>query len=141
MYKKTVKYTDYNGIEREEDFYFSLSEAELTEMQVSTPGGYNSMIDRITKTKDVSGLVSVVKDLVIKSFGVKSDDGRRFIKKPELVEEFMETPAYSNFYMSLISDEKEMAAFINNIIPSNLMAKMNNIKNENSTVTTLPSNT
>lgn len=99
------------------------------------------MIDQITKTKDVSGLISIVKDLVIKSFGVKSEDGRRFIKKPELVEEFMETPAYSNFYMSLITDEKEMAAFINNIIPSNLMAKMNNIKNENSTVTTLPSNT
>ena len=138
MYKKTITYTDYNDVERTEDFYFSLSEAELTEMQVNTPGGYNNMIDRIAKNKDTSGLVSVVKDLVVKSFGIKSEDGRRFIKKPEFVEDFLQTPAYSNFYMMLITDEKEMAAFINGIIPANLIAKYSK---ENSTVTKIPSDT
>ena len=141
MYKKTITYTDYNDKERTEDFYFSLNEAELTEMQASTPGGYNNMIQKMIDSQDVNTLISVIKDLVVKSYGVKSDDGRRFIKKPELTEEFLQTPAYSKFYTSLITNEKEMSNFINNILPADLMAKVEKAKVENLTANSTPSGT
>lgn len=124
MYKKTITYTDFNNNTRTEDFYFHLSEVELTEMQTSVPGGYNSMIEKMIASKDVSTLIKVIKDLIIKSYGVKSEDGRRFIKTPELTEEFMQTPAYNELYMSLATDEKELSTFVNKIIPANLAEKI-----------------
>lgn len=141
MYKKTITYEDYNGVTRTEDFYFNLTEAELTEMQVSIPGGYNAMITKMIESKDVATLVKVLKDLIIRSYGVKSDDGRRFIKKPEITEEFTETPAYSALYMELATDDKKASAFINGLIPAKLAAQVEKAKIENSTVTGIPSNT
>lgn len=124
MYKKTITYTDFNDVRRTEDFYFHLSESELTEMQTSVPGGYNTMIENMIASKDVATLIKVIKDLIIKSYGVKSDDGRRFIKKPELTEEFTQTPAYNELYMALATDEKELSTFVNKIIPATLSEKL-----------------
>lgn len=140
MYKKTITYTDYNDEERTEDFYFSFNEAEIAEMQVSVDGGYSAMIEKMIKSKDTASLIRILKDLILKSYGVKSDDGRRFIKKPEYVEEFTQTPAYSILYMELAEDDKKAAEFINGIIPAKLAAKAEAIKNENNTVSKLPSN-
>lgn len=140
MYKKTITYTDYNGEERTEDFYFSFNEAEIAEMQVSVEGGYSAMIEKMIKAKDTASLIKILKDLILKSYGIKSDDGRRFIKKPEYAEEFTQTPAYSIMYMELAEDDKKAAEFINGIIPAKLVAKAEAIKNENNTVSKLPSN-
>ena len=123
MYKKTIKYTDYNGVDREEDFYFSLNEAELTEMQLGVEGGFAAMIDKIIKAKDTPSLIKIFKELLLKSYGIKSDDGRRFIKSEKLSEEFMQTPAYSELYMMLATDDKKATEFIKNIIPAKLQAK------------------
>lgn len=140
MYKKTITYTDYNDVERTEDFYFNLNETELTELQTSVPGGYAAMINKIIDTQDASALVGILKELILKSYGIKSEDGRRFIKKPEFTEEFTQTPAFSKLYMALATDEKEASNFITKILPADLAKKAtNNI--ENSTVTTLPSGT
>ena len=80
MYKETVKYTDYNGVERTEDVYFNLSKAELMEMQLSTAGGFDAMINKLIKAQDQPTLVRVFKDIILKSYGVPSPDGRRFVK-------------------------------------------------------------
>lgn len=141
MYKKTITYEDYNGVTRTEDFYFNLTEAELTELQLGVKGGYAEMIQKMVDAKDVSSLIGILKDLIIRSYGVKSDDGRRFIKKPEITEEFTETPAYSALYMELATDDKKASAFINGIIPAKLAAQVEKNKVENSTVTGIPSNT
>ena len=138
MYKKTIKYTDYNGVDRTEDFYFNLNEVELAEMQASVSGGYTENLKNAIDTKDVSVLLNILKDIIIRSYGIKSEDGRRFIKKPEYTEEFMETPAYAALYMELISDETKAAEFMNSIIPAKLAEK---VKTEKPTVTGLPSNT
>lgn len=138
MLKKTITYEDYNGSTRTEDFFFNLTEAELTEMQMSVKGGFAAMIADMVKAEDATSLIKILKDIIIKSYGVKSDDGRRFIKKPELTEEFIETPAFSTLYMELATDEKAAADFINKIVPTKLAEKA---KIENSTVTNLPSNT
>lgn len=121
MLKKTINYVDYDGNEREEDFYFNLTKAELMEMSLSTSGGLDKYIERITKAQDTAKLIGLFKDIIIKSYGVKSDDGKRFIKNPELTEEFTQTEAYSILFTTLATDENEAAAFINGIMPKELL--------------------
>lgn len=127
MLKKTMKWTDYDGNPREEDFYFNLTKAELMEMTLSISGGLDKYIERITKTQDTAKLIELFKEIIIKSFGVKSDDGKRFIKKPELVEEFTQTEAYSDLFTTLATDDKEAAAFINGIMPKELLNAANEV--------------
>ena len=117
MLKKTMKYTDYDGNEREEDFYFNLSKGELAEMELSLNGGLEGMINRIIQEKDNRKIVATFKDLILRSYGKKSDDGKRFIKSPELTEEFTQTEAYSDLFIELATDADAAAAFVNGILP------------------------
>ena len=121
MLKKTVTYVDYNGIERTEDFYFNLSKAEVTEMELSVRGGLSAMLEELVKSGDNARIVEIFKDLVLRSYGEKSADGKRFVKSKELSEAFSQTEAYSEIFMELALDEKAAAAFVNGILPSNLV--------------------
>lgn len=125
MLKKNIKYTDYNGVERSEDFYFNLSKAEIVEMELGTTGGFSDMIQRIIDTKDIPQIVKMFKDLVLKAYGVKSDDGKRFIKIDDngvpLSRAFSQTEAYSVLYMELATDEDAAAKFVNGIMPADMV--------------------
>lgn len=118
MLKKTFTYTDYNGVERTEDHYFNLSKAELMEMELSTTGGLAEMINKIVAAQDAPAIVKVFKDLVLKAYGQKSADGRRFIKSKELTDEFSQTEAYSQLFMELATDADAAAKFVNGIVPA-----------------------
>lgn len=120
MIKKTIKFTDYNGNEREMDFYFNLSKAELSEMELSVAGGLGEKIKRISASQDTPEIIKIFKELILKSYGVKSDDGLRFIKSEQLSNEFAQTEAYSTLFMELASDDKKAAEFINGIIPNDM---------------------
>ena len=120
MLKKTVTYVDYNGVERTEDFYFNLSKAEVTEMELSVEGGFSKMLEEIVKSNDNARIIELFKEMVLKAYGEKSADGRRFIKSKELAEAFSQTEAYSEIFMELALDEKAAAAFVNGIMPANL---------------------
>lgn len=122
MLKKTIKYTDYNEVEREEDFYFNLTKAELMEMELSTVGGLTETIDKIVKTKDAPAIIKIFKDLVLKAYGVKSDDGRRFMKSDAIRDEFAQTEAYSIIFMELATDADAAAKFVNGIVPADAAA-------------------
>lgn len=120
MFKKTVKYTDYNGQERQEDFYFNLTKAEVLEMELSTTGGLSAMIQGIIDAKDMPQLIKIFKELVLKSYGKKSPDGRRFIKSQELTDEFAQTEAYSEIFMELATNDVAAAAFVEGITPKGI---------------------
>lgn len=119
MLKKTVTYEDYNGVERTEDFYFNMSEAEVMEMEMSINGGLSTMIDRIVAAQDSATLIKIFKDMVLRAYGVKSDDGRRFIKNQEVRDNFAQTEAYSIIFMELVTNAEAAAKFVNGIIPQN----------------------
>lgn len=124
MLKKTIKYTDYNGVERNEDFFFNLTKAEIMEMQMGTTGGFAEMLTKIMKTQDVPKIMEIFKKIILKAYGEKSDDGKRFIKTREdgshLSTEFAQTEAFSNLYVELATDSKAAAAFVNGVIPSDI---------------------
>lgn len=119
MVKKTLTYTDYNGISRTEDFYFNLSEAEIAEMELSTSGGMAEYIRRIIDAQEAPAIIKVFKELLFKSYGEKSPDGRRFVKSPELSKAFSETEAYSMLFMELATNTDKASEFINGIVPKN----------------------
>lgn len=120
MLKKTITYVDYNGVERTEDFYFNLSKAEVAEMELSVQGGFSKMLEEIVASKDNVQIVNLFKQMVLKSYGEKSPDGRRFIKSEEIAQAFAQTEAYSEIFMELALNEDKAAEFVNGIMPANL---------------------
>lgn len=120
MLKKTITYTDFNDVERTEDFYFNLTKAELTEMQLTIDGGYSAYVQKIVNSKDVPSLIKIFKDLIFRTYGVKSDDGRRFIKSEQLSIEFSQTEAYNKLFMELATNDEAAAQFVKGVIPQDL---------------------
>lgn len=118
MLKKTITYTDFEGVERTEDFYFHLTKAELTEMDICYDGGIKTMIEKISATKDSTIVVEMFKDIIRKSYGEKSLDGKRFMKSKEITDSFAATEAYSELFMEFLEHPESAAAFINAIISS-----------------------
>ena len=124
MLKKTINYTDYNGVERKEDFYFNLTKAEIMEMEMVTTGGLAEMIQRTVDAKDAPTIIKIFKDLVLKAYGEKSADGKRFIKSDEISTAFSQTEAYSIIFMELATDDKAAAEFVNGIVPANMAKQL-----------------
>ena len=118
MLKKTITYTDYNDVTHTETYLFNLSKAECMEMEMSTSGGLTEMINKIIETQDIPAIIKIFKDLILKAYGVKSPDGKRFIKSEELSTAFAQTEAYSVLFMELATNAEEAAAFVNGIMPS-----------------------
>ena len=127
MLKKTIKYKDFNGNEREEDFYFNLMQSEIAELELSTVGGFTESIQKIIQTQDGPEIIKQFKKIILKSYGEKSADGKRFIKSDELSEAFSQTNAYSELFMELATDDEAASAFINGIVPDELKQDDNNI--------------
>lgn len=120
MLKKTITYTDYDGMERTEDFWFNLSKTELTKLDAELPGGVLGVLRKIIDKKDRKALVDFIETLILRSYGEKTLDGKRFVKTPDMAEEFMQTPAYDELFMSILSDTDSQTGFINGVIPQSM---------------------
>lgn len=117
MLTKPITYTDYDGVERTENFMFNLTKAEIAELNLTTEGGLQATVQKIIDSRDVPEITKWFKKIIMMAYGEKSADGRRFIKSEELTENFLQTEAYSELFMELISDDNAAAAFVNGIIP------------------------
>lgn len=126
MLKKTITYTDYNGVERTEDFYFYLSKADLMEMEMGTTGGFAEMIQKVVNAQDAPAIIKIFKDLILKAYGEKSADGKRFIKNDEIRDAFSQTEAYSQLFMELATNSDAAAKFVNGIMPADVSEKIQN---------------
>ena len=134
MIKKTVTYTDYNREQRTETFYFHYTEAEILDMEMSEEGSFADRIQRIIDAKDKTALMKLIKKFVIDAYGVKSEDGKRFMKNDELKTAFLECPAYSDIFMEMVTNDEIAAEFVNGVIPSTMkdrVAKLSNGKSTN----------
>lgn len=131
MLKKTITYTDYNGVERTEDFYFNFNKAEISEMQMGTTGGMAETIRKIIDAQDTPAIIKTFKEIILKAYGEKSPDGKRFIKSEELSTAFSQTEAYSQLYIELASDADAAAKFVNGVLPQIDEKKLTLTKTEN----------
>ena len=113
MYKITKEYTDYSDNKRTEDFYFNLTEAECLEMEMSTEGGMEQMLRRIIAAQDMPTIMATFKKIILKAYGEKSPDGRRFIKSEEQSTAFSQTEAFSDLFVELSTNSEAAAKFIN----------------------------
>lgn len=124
MIVKTITYTDYDGNQRTEEFRFHFNKAELLEMEMTTEGSFSARVNRIIKANSHSELVQIMKKFVLDAYGVKSDDGRRFMKSDEIRRSLVECPAYSIIFMELATDDKAAADFINGVTPDDMPKPM-----------------
>lgn len=124
MLVKTITYTDFNGNERTEDFYFNLTQADVTKMEMSVNGGYSAMLRRVSNSQDAPVIRDTFERFIIDSYGEKSPDGREFYKSPEITKKFMATEAYSVLFMELCTDAKAAAEFVNGVLPKEAAKNM-----------------
>jgi hypothetical protein len=120
MLKKSITYVDFNGKTVTDEFHFHISKAELVEMEASRRGGLAEHLQRIVESEDGAQIIGEFKNLIAKSIGKVSDDGKRFMKSYEITQEFMETNAYSELFMELATNADAAAEFVNGIIPEGL---------------------
>ena len=118
MLKKTITYTDYNGMERKEDFYFNISKAELMELELGTSGGIHQKIERLQQTLEGPEIMKLFKELITMSICEKSPDGKRLLKSKEISDNFLQTEAYSELFMELMSDPEKATAFMKAVLPN-----------------------
>ena len=123
MLKETITYVDFNDTERTEDFYFNLTRTELIRMEMSKTGSLTGLLTKIVKANDMPDIFEAMEMLILKSYGEKSADGRRFVKSEDLSKEFTQTNAYSQLFMKLATDDKAAVAFINGIMPDSMQEK------------------
>ena len=116
MLKKTITYEDFDGNKRTEDFYFNLSKAEVLEMEMGISGGMTQMLNKIIAAQDGGRIIKTFKDIILKAYGEKSPDGKRFIKSEEISTAFSQTEAYSQLFMELATNADAAATFVNSII-------------------------
>lgn len=128
MIKKTVTYEDLNGVSRTESFYFHYYESEILEMELSVDGGFAERIQRIIDAKDQTTLIRVIKKFVLDAYGVKSDDGRQFIKNDVERAKFEQCPAYSKIFMELVLDDKVAADFVNGVVPPEMADRVKQLQ-------------
>lgn len=126
MIKKTITYKDFNDVKRTEDYYFNLTKAELTDLQLSAEGGLDVLINRIIKEQNITEIMRIFKLIIQKSYGIKSDDGKHFRKSDEIFEDFANTNAYDELLVDIISSPESAEKFIEGILPAGYADKVKN---------------
>lgn len=116
MYKITKKFEDFNGVEKEQDFWFNLSKADILKMELSEEGGMDKRLDKLVKTKDMKEAIRVFEGLLLIAYGVKTDDGR-FVKNDQVRAEFASTAAYSDIYFELATNPEAAQKFVEGVVP------------------------
>lgn len=126
MLKKTVTYVDYNGTERTEDFYFNMNQVEAIELEYGAIPGktLTDMLVEMSTTSDAVKIIALLKEFLLKSYGEKSADGKRFIKNQDIRDSFEQSPAFPKIYLELATNAEYAAEFITGVIPSEVRAEL-----------------
>lgn len=125
MYTEKVTYVDYNGVEQTGEYQFNLTKAEITKMEMSVAGGLAERIQRAINAQNQPEIIEIFEDLIKTAYGVKSPDGKKFMKSPEILDDFVQSPAYSEIFMLYATDSAAAAKFINGIVPADMAKQMN----------------
>jgi len=117
MHKEEITYTDYNGVQKTRTFYFALSKSDLMKLELKTPGGLTTYLEKIVNANDSPEIVDAFEKIILAAYGEKTADGERFVKSKEISDAFMQSAAYDQFFMELLTDTDKAINFVNNIVP------------------------
>lgn len=140
MIKKTVKYEDYNGDTVTEDFYFHLTETEITKMKFSENGGLDKYIEKIMNERDHGKLIDLLDTFILNAYGVKTADGRSLIKTEDAKTQFRCCPAYDEIFMECVGDTDKAVAFITGVLPKKMQENARKAINDSAVITDVNSN-
>lgn len=139
MLTKNITYTDLNGKERTDQYMFHMSKADVIrlEAELSTPEEFEDgsttalerVINKFVETKNIHEIVMFFEDLIKRSFGVKSEDGRSFLKYLDASDAFMQSPAYDVLLIELLSNEQNAIAFFSAILPDDISPSIEHMSN------------
>lgn len=124
MLKKTITYTDFNDVERTEDFYFHLSKPELVRLQYGTHGGFDAVMQQAINRQNLPLLMKKYEEIILSAYGEKSPDGKSFDKDPEATKRFKNSNAYETLFMELFEDVDSFSKFMKAVVPKELAAEM-----------------
>ena len=124
MLKRPITYTDFDGNEITEDFYFNLSASDIVNLDAKYEGGLEGAIKRIAAAEDKTAMIMEMEKVILASYGERSEDGKRFRKSDELSSDFRYHAAYDVLFFEIISDENKMVEFITQVIPKALLEKL-----------------
>lgn len=118
MIKKFITYEDYNGNTVTDPFYFNMTKLELLEWDLETEGGLEGLMKKLSETTDAKKAYYIFKDILLKAYGEKSEDGKTFVKSPELRVKFESSPALGELIIEFLQNPELSAKFIEGILPS-----------------------
>ncbi len=118
MITKKIKYVDFNGTEREEEFLFNINKTEMYKFAKSVPGGMQKFLTDMVVAKDVFGMADMFQEIVLLAYGIKSDDGKRFMKSEEISRSFAESNAFEAFMDEILSNDNMAEQFIKDLLPN-----------------------
>ena len=118
MFSDKITYEDFNGNTEAEEVFFNISKMESLELEASYPGGYANYLQQVAESEDVAKILEAFKDIVKKAYGVKSEDGKRFVKSEEEFKKFEESPVYDEFMIKLMTEENYALDFVLGVMPS-----------------------
>ena len=139
MFKRDITYEDFNGDKVTETFYFNLTKTEVLELEASYKGGIQAAIQKVVETRDAQGMIDNYKKIILKAYGVKSEDGKRFIKNDQVREEFTQTPAYDILFMEVATVEDAFDNFLKAVIPKDMLQELEKLEKAGNETKTLPS--
>lgn len=117
MVTETITYTDYNGVKRTEEWRFHLNKAEMVELEVSIDGGFTEAVKKMQQTQDPKEIYKIFKEITMKAVGKKSPDGKMFVKNQAIIDEFFQSEAYPEFFMTMLKNPEKCADFMNALAP------------------------
>ena len=126
MIKQTVAYTNFEGEEVRSTYYFNLTMAEIVDLETQGKG-FSNRLRNIINEKDSRKIVEIVKEIILLSYGKRNEDGD-FIKNSTVREAFASSEGYSALFMELAFDEKKLAAFVNGVMPKQMLDKVEMLK-------------
>lgn len=127
MLKKTITFPDLDGISVTEDFWFNLNKGELATLALSRPGGgLEDYLQEIIKSEDNRAILAMFKEILALSVG-RRKGSRQFEKSDDITQDFVQSEAYSELLMELLSNPPYAVEFFNGILPPELVTRMEEV--------------
>jgi hypothetical protein len=127
MFKHNIDYVDFNGTERNEDFYFHLSSVEVTRLEAEIGRDLNTHIKELTANQDMKTLLDFLERILLGAYGRKTSDGKSFIKNKDLRTEFEYSNAYAEIFEQMLTNP-DLAKKFGEAVADNGKSKKNQVQ-------------